>query len=128
MPSRLRGSRLGGLDRCGNRIGDTVGGDGSKGGRSSAVDRGREVAAAAAAAASAAASYADPTLGGVDTISPGDGGLTPGSTFDASEVDRRVVPHLRLTELLNNALLTVRVRQHYLSVHPHPSRRCLLPR
>ena len=92
------------------------------------MDRGREVAAAAAAAASAAASYADPTLGGVDTISPGDGGLTPGSTFDASEVDRRVVPHLRLTELLNNALLTVRVRQHYLSVHPHPSRRCLLPR
>ena len=91
IPSRLRGSRLGGLDRCGNRIGDSVG-DGSKGGRSSAVDRGREVAAAAAAAASAAASYADPTLGGVDTISPGDGGLTPGSTFDASEVDRRVTP------------------------------------
>ena len=90
------------------------------------MDRGREVAAAAAAAASAAASYADPTLGGVDTISPGDGGLTPGSTFDASEVDRRVPPSA-FTELLNDALLTVRVRQHYLSVHPHPSRRCLLP-
>ena len=88
--SRLRGSRHGGLDRCGNRIGDTVV-DGSKGLRSSVVDRGHSsaaVAAAAAAAASAAASYADPTLGGVDTISPGDGGLTPGSTFDASEVDR----------------------------------------
>ena len=68
---------------------DTVGGgDASKGQRTSVAERGHSSAAVAAAAAAAAASYADPTLGGVDTISPGDGGLTPGSTFDASEVDR----------------------------------------
>ena len=35
------------------------------------------------------------------------------------------LPHPRLTELLNDALLlTVRVRQHFLSVHPHPYQRC----
>jgi hypothetical protein len=28
---------------------------------------------------------------GVDTVSNADGGLTPGSTFDASEVDRYVI-------------------------------------
>ena len=41
-----------------------------------------------AAAGGANTGGGDP-YGGVDTISPGDpGGLTPGSTFDASEVDR----------------------------------------
>lgn len=59
------------LDGCGNRINfDTF--------------------AAAAAVVAAAAAASDPNCG-VDTISPGEtGALTPGSTFDASEVDRCV--------------------------------------
>ncbi|XP_059084757.1 uncharacterized protein LOC131881812 isoform X4 [Tigriopus californicus] len=66
---KFRSSRLSGLDGCGNRISPP-----------------RTPRAYGQVTGGAGAELFDPN-GGVDTISPGDGGLTPGSTFDASEVD-----------------------------------------
>lgn len=81
---RLRTSRLNGLDDCGNRV------DGGRSGRGGSPPRSPRGGGAGSFGRGSGhtGQYSHDPHGGVDTISPGEGGLTPGSTFDASEVDR----------------------------------------